>query len=361
MPRTKINEKSFAGQSIYIGIDYHLKSWKVTILSEDFELKTMSRDPDPESLVNYLKENYPGATYKAIYESGFSGFHACRKLRSLSVDCHVVHAMDVPSSHKDRQQKCDKSDSRRLAQLLRSKNFESLDVPPVHIEIDRKLLRHHQCLSKALVAEKNRVKAILNQFGIAIPDRFTSGQSKSWSKLYINWLRSVPGIDENLQLILNNYLENGLIIRQQLLKVIKQIRELSQDSKYKEDCKLLTTIPGIGTLGAMRILLQLYDIKRFATMDDLCCYVGLIPKMYGSGEKMVVGKLSKRGRKDIKIMLVEAAWIAMRKDPALTSRFAELTQRMNKNKAIIRIAKNILARIRHLLNHKVAYELGVVK
>lgn len=361
MPRTKISEKSFAGQSIYIGIDYHLKSWKVTLLSDQFELKTMSREPDAESLVSYLREHYPGAEYKAIYESGFSGFHACRKLRELSVDCQVVHAMDVPISHKDRQQKSDKSDSRRLAQLLRSKSFEGLDVPPVHIEMDRKLLRQHYCLTKILVAEKNRVKAILFQFGIDIPKRFTSEQSRSWSKVYIDWLRSVTGIDRRLQMSIDNHLDTGLLIRKQLLKLTRQIRELSQDERYSEDCMLLTTIPGIGTLGAMRILLQVYDMKRFVTMDELCSYVGMIPKMYGSGERMVTGKLSKRGRKDIKIMLIESAWVAVRKDPALTARFNKLSLRMNKNKAIIRIAKNLLGRIRHMLTHKVSYELGVVK
>ncbi|MFD2034500.1 transposase, partial [Belliella marina] len=118
--------------------------------------------------------------------------------------------------------------------------------------------------------------------------------------------------------------------------------------------------PGVGPLGAMKILLQIHDMKRFQSMDELCCYVGLIPKMYGSGEKMITGKLSKRGRKDIKIMLIEASWVAVRKDPALTSRFNKLTVRMNKNKAIIRIAKNLLNRIRHILTHKIEYEIGVV-
>jgi hypothetical protein len=83
-------------------------------------------------------------------------------------------------------------------------------------------------------------------------------------------------------------------------------------------------------------------------MDDLCSYVGMIPKMYGSGERMVTGKLSKRGRKDIKIMLIEAAWVAVRKDPALTARFNKLSLRMNRNKAIIRIAKNLLGTLRQV-------------
>jgi transposase len=360
MPSYKVSKDSFKGQSIYLGIDCHLKSWKVTLLSDKFELTTMSRDPDPESLVSYLSKHYPGADYKAVYESGFNGFTICRKLRSLGVDCQVVHAMDVPTSHKDRQQKSDKSDSRKLAQLLRSNGFEGIDVPPVHIEIDRKLLRQHFALTKMLTSEKNRVKATLYQFGIEIPEHFSSSQSRSWSKIFINWLRSVPELNDELQVCITNYIETGLLLRKQLLSVTRQLRNLSTTEKYKDDFALLTSVPGIGTLGAMRILLQIYDIKRFNTMDELCGYVGLIPKMYGSGEKMITGKISKRGRKDIKIMLIEASWVAVRKDPALTLRFNKLAERMNKNKAIIRIAKNLLNRIRYMLIHKVEYEIGVV-
>lgn len=360
MPVTKVSKDSFIGQSIYLGIDCHLKSWKVTLLTDKFELKTMSRDPDAESLVSFLSKNYPGANFKAVYESGFNGFTICRKLRSLGVDCQVVHAMDVPTSHKDRQQKSDKSDSRKLAQLLRSSGFQGIDVPPVHIEIDRKLLRQHFSLTRMLTSEKNRVKATLYQFGIEIPKQFSGSQSRSWSKVYINWLRSVPKLNPELQCSINNYIETGLLLRKQLLTVTKQLRDLSKTEKYKDDFDLLISVPGIGALGAMRILLQIYDIKRFKTIDELCGYVGLIPKMYGSGEKMITGKLSKRGRKDIKIMLIEASWVAARKDPALTLRFNKLAERMNKNKAIIRIAKNLLNRIRYMLTHKVEYEIAVV-
>jgi hypothetical protein len=42
------------------------------------------------------------------------------------------------------------------------------------------------------------------------------------------------------------------------------------------------------------------------------------------------------------------------------ARFNELSKRMNKNKAIIRIAKNLLSRIRHVLRHGVEYVPGVV-
>lgn len=109
----------------------------------------------------------------------------------------------------------------------------------------------------------------------------------------------------------------------------------------------------------MTVLTQLGDIQRFKSLDELCCYIGLVPNMYGSGDRMVTGSIVKRGRKEIKIMLIEASWEAIRKDPALMHKFNELSKRMNKNKAIIRIARKLLSRIRHLLIKKSMYQLGM--
>jgi len=81
--QTKVNKNFFDGQSFYVGLDVHKKSWKVTILGEHYEHKTMSQNPDPDLLASYLKKNFPGGHYRAVYEAGFSGFESCRKLRHL--------------------------------------------------------------------------------------------------------------------------------------------------------------------------------------------------------------------------------------------------------------------------------------
>jgi transposase len=112
---------------------------------------------------------------------------------------------------------------------------------------------------------------------------------------------------------------------------------------------------------AMTFLTQIGDINRFERLDDLCNYIGLVPSMYGSGDKMQTGKMIHRGRKELKIMLIEASWEAVRKDPALMLKFNELIKSMHKNKAIVRIARKLLGRIRFVLKNQQHYELSVVK
>jgi transposase len=359
--RTEVTKDSFKDQSFYVGIDYHKKSWQVTILGEQYEHKTMSQNPDPDLLASYLKRNFPGGNYHAVYEAGFSGFESCRKLNQLGVNCLVIHPADVPTSEKEKLQKTDKSDSRKLARSLRSNEFEAIHIPDPELEADRALVRQRFRLVKDIGRTKNRVKSLLFQFGIPIPDRFTASQTRHWSKVYINWLKELSIDRLSLRQVLDNYIAIGESQRKDLLLLNKQVRDLSLTEAYKNNYILLLSVPGIGLMTAITILVQIGDVGRFERLDDLCNYIGLVPKMYGSGEKMQVGKMIKRGRKELKIMLIEASWEAIRKDPALMLKFNELSKRMHKNKAIVRIARKMLSRIRFVLLNRQPYELSVVK
>ena len=359
--QTKVNEKLFEGQSIYVGIDCHKKNWTVTILGEQYEHKIMNQNPNPDILASYLRRNFPGAAYHAIYEAGFNGFYSCRRLRELGINCNVIHAADVPTKYKEKIQKIDPVDSRKLARSLRSKEFEPIDVPDPSLEADRALVRQRFRVMKDVTRTKARVRSFLFQFNISVPDQFTSSQTRSWSRVYVNWLKELQIEHENLKQTLDNYIRIGELQRKELLSVTRQVRSLSQTDTYKGNYNLLISIPGIGLLTAMIFLVQIGDIRRFESLDDLCDYIGLVPMMHGSGPKMYTGNLINRGRKELKTMIIEAAWEAVRLDPALMAKFNDLTRRMNKNKAIIRIARKLVARLRSVLMNQVPYKLGVTE
>jgi transposase len=358
--RTKVNDNSFNGQSFFVGIDCHKKNWKVTILGENFEHKTISQDPNPEVLASYLMRKFPGGNYKAVYEAGFQGFNAARELRQHGVDCIVIHPADVPSSNKEKLQKTDKTDSRKLAKMLRGQSLEGIHIPEQKLEADRALARHRFKVSKDLSRYKNKVKSLLFQFDIRIPERFTDGQTREWTKSFTKWLKELTFDYPTLKLTLDFYIETAEFLRKQKQQIDKELRKLGNSEEYREEYQNLISIPGIGPTAAITFLLQIGDIRRFQNMDKLCSYVGLMPSMYGSGDRLVTGKMIKRGKKEFKITLIEASWIAVRKDPALMASFNKLKKRMAKNKAIIRIARKLLTRMRYILLNNQKYELGLV-
>ena len=204
--RNEITKDSFQGQSFYVGIDYHKKSWKVTILGEQYEHKTMSQDPSSVVLANYLKRTFPGDTYRAVYEAGFSGFGSCRELNQLGIDCVVIHPADVPTSQKEKLQKTDKADSRKLARALKNDELEAIDVPDPELEADRALVRQRFRLVKDISRTKNRVKSLLFQFGIPIPGHISVAQSRHWSKSYTAWLKGLAVEQSSLRQVIDNYI-----------------------------------------------------------------------------------------------------------------------------------------------------------
>jgi len=108
-------------------------------------------------------------------------------------------------------------------------------------------------------------------------------------------------------------------------------------------------------------LTELIDIDRFSRFDKLAGFVGLVPSTRSSGDKDRIIGLSNRFNKYLRTILIEAAWVAVRKDPALVLSFSKLTKRMSKQKAIIRIAKKLLSRMDHVWRNRTKYVFSVVE
>src|SRR6185295_20135130 len=99
-----------------------------------FELEDFSQDADPELLYKHLNRKYPGANFKVGYEAGFSGFSAQRWLRSRGIDCAIINAADVATTDKEKRQKNDKVDARKLCDHMQTKKVKSIYIPQAHWE-----------------------------------------------------------------------------------------------------------------------------------------------------------------------------------------------------------------------------------
>ena len=177
----KVKLLSFINQVFYIGIDVHLKSWTVTIRTAGSEIKTFKMDPVPEQLAAYLRKNFPDGTYMTVYEAGFCGFWIHHKLIELGIANIVTHAADVPTTQKEKQQKSDPRDSRKLARELECNNLKPIYVFSLEDHTLKSLCRLRESLGKDLTAIKNRICSYIHLFGKAIPEetRWTGKFQKS--------------------------------------------------------------------------------------------------------------------------------------------------------------------------------------
>lgn len=343
--------KNFEGQSLYIGIDVHKNSWSVSILGEHSSFKGFTQPPSAQVLHQYLTKNFPFAYYKAAYEAGFCGFRHCKELIDLGVDCIVVNPADIPTKDKEVKRKSDIVDSAKIARSLRSQELEGIFIPDDEILELRGILRFRNRLVRDQTRCKNRIKSFLYFNGVKIPDQYNNS---SWSHSYLAWLKELATNKTELSLLINDFLRKAEMVK----LVTQSIKQKVKTSRFNKHLMLLKSIPGIGALTSINLILEIGDINRFKRVDQLNAFVGLIPNMSASGEKEYTGEITARGNNHLKNYLIEASWIAITKDPELMADFNRLCGRMTKNRVIIRIAKKLCARIKAVLTTEQPYKIN---
>lgn len=348
------NEISFKGQKVFIGIDVHKNSWSVTTLTETGLKRVHLQKASAKELFDFLNRYYPEGEYKAVYEAGFSGFSTYYELKKYGIDCIVINAADVPTSQYETVLKSDKVDSEKLAKSLRAGVLRGIYIREKDNLDDRSLVRVRTTIRKDLSAYKYRVKHMLLNHGVEIPERFAR-LSNCWCRAFIKWLKEDVKLLSETRRSLDILIDQIETTRNNLLKVTLEIRHLSQSEKYKKRYDLLTGIPGIGVITAMAILTEVYDVTRFRNEKQFASYLGLIPTSHSSGDKVIHGEKTFRGNKQLGPMLIESSWVAIMKDTYLSVAYRNYLRRMTPQEAIVRIARKLSNIILSVLKNEREY------
>ena len=354
------NKLDFDGQNIYVGIDVHSKSWSVAVLSEQVVLKKFSQSPEPEALHRFLITNYPGATYLSVYEAGFCGFWIHERLTRLGIVNIVVNPADVPTMLREKLRKTDAVDCSKLARGLRAGDLRGIYVHDAQSREIRSLIRLRGMIVKDLTREKNRIKSLLYFHGIKLPEQFARPNTH-WSGRFMQWLAGLELATGYGRKTLDLYIEQFANLRGMLLQETREIRALSRSESLREAMRLITSVPGIGVTTGISFLTEIGDIRRFKDACHLASYVGLIPMCHSSGEKEGAGEITIRKHAMLRSYIVEAAWKAVRCDPAITMVYQQYCKRMHPNKAIVKIARKLVNRIFFVLKRKQEYVHCMVK
>jgi len=352
---TKGKQLTFEGETIYCGVDVHKTNWKINARMNDLEIAAFSQNPDPQLLKSHFDRKYPGAELKVVYEAGFCGFGIQRYLAIMGVNCIVVNAADVPTADKDRKRKNDKRDARKLSIELAKGHLRGIYIPDKNMEHARSLVRQRHQLVKDQGRCINRFKHLMLCHGLKTP----TGSDR----ISLNYIKEAQELDcgsETLKRTLHFALQEYLHIRGLVKEITIAIRDLSKEEPFLSLQKILQSIDGVGLISGMVIQTEITDMKRFKTLDSLCDYAGFVPDLYSSNEKTVTKGITPRANEFLRETIIECSWVLIRKDPAMLMKYNEYSKRMSANKAIIRIGKHLLSRIRHLWNTGQTYERGIV-
>jgi transposase len=312
----------------------------------------------PEELIGYMKKHYPGGRYVSAYEAGFCGFWIHGALQAGGFTNYVVNPADIPTSDKEKTQKTDSIDSRKICRELAKDNLNGIYIPNLCMQQLRTLCRLRDRAVKHQTRLKNRIRGYLHNYGIQTPN---SHEIRAWSKCFFAWLASLEFAYESGSDCLTLCVEELHQQQVRIKTITRCIKRHIRQYGYEADYKRLLSVPGVGNVLAMTLLCEIMDIHRFKRFDQLKSYVGLIPSVENSGEKVRERGLTRRRNALLQYLIIEAAWVAIRSDPALLLAYQKLLRRMKGQDAIIRIARKLLNRIYSIWKNETTYVPAVVQ
>ena len=352
MQRNKI---SFSGQKIFVGIDVHKRKWSVATITESGFERVHTQNASAQELIDFLHRHYPDGDYVAVYEAGFTGFSTYYSLAEAGIECLVIHPADVPTTQYENVMKTDKVDCLKLAKSLRAGLLNGIYIRPKDSIDERGVVRIRRAIIKDLSRYKIRVKHLLMNNGVILPEQFDKRRGSCWSGAFIAWLKSDIKLLSSTRRSLDLLIAQVERMRLAQLQATRELRSLSRTEAYRENYDLICSVPGIGGIVAMTLLTEVHDISRFSNERQFASYLGLVPTSHSSGDKTIHGEMTFRGNKDLGPMMIEAAWIAIRNDIGLASSFSQYCRKMKSQQAIVRVARKLSNIIIAVLKNKRKY------
>ena len=338
---------------LFIGLDIHKKSWTVSIQTDLFFHKTYSMPSNAEDLYQYVERTFPNHEINLVYEAGCCGFTAARYFLNLGWNVLVVNPADVKTGDKERYQKTDSLDSKNLSNQLKSGVLKGIHIPTEAEEQFTTLARHRTQVTKKLRQTKAHIKSMLLFHGIKIPDEY---DNSNWSLDFIAWLEKLKFSTSCGDLALQGKIRMFKFIKSEYLEIANQMRSYCRKSN-KKDYNLLRSIPGIGGYLASVILAECGDLRRFNNESQFASYIGLIPGIYNSGGSEKCLGITPRSRSQLRSYLVEAAWIAIRKDTEMQNYYRKHHGK-NVKSIIIKVAHKMARRILSVIKTETPYQIN---
>ncbi|TCG07405.1 IS110 family transposase [Paraburkholderia steynii] len=210
------------------------------------------------------------------------------------------------------------------------------------------LHRMRQQLVKFRTMQINSLRGLLAEYGEVM------GKSREALD------KAIPGILAKLSDRLPTMLIDTL--REQwsgLTGLDRQIAGIEQrlQAWMKDDvaCQTIAAIPGVGLLSATAAVATMGDAKAFRSGREFAAWLGLVPKQTGSGGKVQLLGISKRGDTYVRTLLIHGARSVLRHPDKAGAWVQQLGKRRPFNVVIVALANKIARTIWALLAHDRQY------
>ena len=241
--------------------------------------------------------------------------------------------------------KTDRIDSRKQAILLQFGEIPKVHMPNKEVRQWRSQIQHRRKLVDTRTQCKNRIRTVLKSHGYRRP----TSKGSWWKKVNRQWMQELAeGVVDPWADTLADLLGQLDLYANQIEQATKRL-----DARLEGNAaaKLLWSIPGVGPRTVEAVLAYTDEVERFRRGKDYCSYFGMTPKLDESGSRRRLGHISKQGPSVVRWLIVESAWRAIQKSPALQAFYQRVMRRQDKRKkiAIVATARKLLSVMRAML------------
>ena len=338
-------------QKRFVGIDLGKRTYEMKIIGINGKVTGTNGQTNPSGRKLLYRKLL--ATDRVAIEVCSLGMVMAKEIQK-EVGCEVVllNPSQLVLIYRSLK-KNDKEDALKLARLVQKYKNEELpkvELPTEHEENLRQILTEIRQLKNDRTKEINRLHAIFIECGI------TEIKKKDLATIdnRIKCIKMLKGIA----------LAQAERILKKLELVETQIEEVEEllDKEIDGDKNIekLTEIPGVGKQLASAYVAFIGDGSRFPNASTIGAATGLVPRLDMSSTVCRMGHITKCGNKNLRTLLILAAWshVRSRDGGALKDKFLYMTRFQSKGKkiAIVAIARKLAELMYILLKNDTSYE-----
>lgn len=240
------------------------------------------------------------------------------------------------------KRKTDRLDALKLARLSAAGQLPTVYMPAVAVREHRALIQYRSQLVGRRTRIKNTIRSLIARQG----RRMASGAT-AWTQKELAVLRSwsKPWEQVTAEDLWRGQLHEELTALEQIEEQLFRV-EQKLDAVGRQDQRIvrLQTIPCVGPRTAEMLVAVLDDPHRFKSLKEVGSYVGLTPRQFQSGQMDRSGGISKQGHRQLRRMLVEVSWLALRYNPYLRAIYQRVCRGSPSRRkiAIVAVARKLL-------------------
>ena len=297
-------------------------------------------------------------SFFANIEPCLIGMEACgsahywaRKLMELGHTVRLISPQFVKPYVKTN--KSDRNDAEAICEAVGRPNMRFVPVKTAEQQSVLALHRARQGFVKARTAQANQIRGVLAEFGIVIPQGIKH-IAKHLPEIREDGENGLPGI---MRQLLERLGDNLKQMDEQVGKLEQQIKLWHRDN---EQSRKLEEIAGIGPITASAYVATVGDARSFKNARQVPAWLGMVPRHEGTGGRVKMGPISKRGDVYLRTMLIHGARAVIRqferKPDQADGWLKKLLARRNKNIAAVALAARNARIAWALLKHERSYE-----